>query len=59
MLRLCGAAAGNLLLQVDAEALRHAVQRAAIDPEDLRGACPIATHLLDDVKEIAAFDLVE
>ena len=44
--------ARNLLLQVDAEAFGHAVQRAAIDPEDLGGARAVAADLLDDVEEI-------
>src|SRR5437868_11439701 len=37
----------------------HAIERAAIDAEDLSGACAISTSDLEHVKQITTFELVQ
>lgn len=40
-------------------ALDHAIERASIDAEDLGGARAIAARDLEDVEQVATFELVE
>ena len=47
------------VLQLDAEPLRHAVERPPVDAEDLGGAGPIAVGGVEHVQQVAALEIVE
>ena len=48
-----------VLFQIDAEALRHSVERPSIDPQYFRCARTVAAYLFDHVEQITSFDLIE
>src|SRR4051812_30255079 len=52
-------ASRRVILERNAESLRHPVQRAAIDPKCIGGARPIAADRLQYVQHVAPFEFVE
>ena len=50
---------GLFAVGVDAVTVDHAVERAAVDAEDLGGARAIAARDFEDVEQVATFELVE
>ena len=59
VLQISDAAAPRSLGEGDAESLGHAVQRAPVDAENLRGAGSIPAGGVKHMYEVATFEIVE